>query len=487
MITIIPTPKICDEKEGKIITFIPAIHTDEENFLEKCNSFIADFKKLTDCELEFKKGGIELKLDSSLKCDSYYLDCTQTGIILSASSDEGMFYALASLTQILDVSENGIICPEVHIEDYPDKEYRSIMIDLGRYWHPACTLYKYIDTCYMYKVKYLHLHFCDNLLYTIPSKAFPKLNKPGKFYSEDDIKALNEYAKKRGVFLIPEFECPGHAPILVQNYPEIFGNDFSSGINEEAMFNEAGFKIPTDSLICAGSEKCFEATKTLLKEICDLFPDAPYINIGGDEANISLWNYCADCKKYMEENNISNENELYADYLVRIINYIFSLGKTPIVWEGFSDEYANLIPKETIVIAWEALYNLPQNLLKKGFRIINASWKPLYLVDWQMPGKATTAWDCYDILSWNIYNWQNWFEHSKAFLNPITVQPTDMVLGSMYCSWGQTYEQEIGPIMEKLGAASERTWTVKRVISDMDYLKKKNKIYPLISRLVQDV
>ncbi len=487
MITIIPTPKIYREKEEKSIIFSPAIYTEEEGFKEKCNSFIEDFKKLTECELEFKKGSIELKLNPSLDCDGYILDCTKEGIVLSASGDEGMFYALASLTQILSKEENGISCPEVHIEDKPNKEYRSLMVDLGRHWHPARTLYKYVDVCYMYKVKYLHLHLCDNLLYSVVSKAFPKLNKPGKFYTEEDIKALNDYAKKRGIILIPEFECPGHAPILVQSYPEVFGNDFSEGIDEDAMYNEAGFKIPTDSLICAGSKRCFEATKTLLKEICDLLPDAPYINIGGDEANIGLWNCCVDCKKYMKENDISNENELYADYLVRIVNYIFSLGKTPMVWEGFGKEYAHMIPKETIVIAWEALYNLPQDLLDQGFKIINASWKPLYLVAWQMPGKATTAWDYRDVLSWNVYNWQNWFEHSESFLNPITVQPTDMVLGSMYCSWEQTYEQEINGIMEKLGAASERTWNVKRVCSDTDYLIKKNKVYPLIARLIQDV
>ena len=373
----------------------------------------------------------------------------------------------------------------VHIEDYPDKDYRSLMVDLGRQWHPARTLYKYIDVCYMYKVKYLHLHFCDTLLYSFPSKAFPKLNKPGRFYTEEEIKALNAYAKTKGVILVPEFECPGHAPLLVRNYPEVFADSFSEDLKDKVLYNEAGIKITVDSLVCASSEKSLEGIKTLIKEICDLFPDSTYINIGGDEAHIKLWDMCKCCTDYMAKNNISCVKELYVDYLSRIINYVLSLGKTPMVWEGFSNEYAHKIPKETIVIVWESFYNTAPELLEKGFRVINASWKPLYLTPKQRPAKAT-SWDIYDILKWNVYNWQNWNDISEAFLNPITVQPTDAVLGSMFCSWEQTYEQEISSLMEKVGALSERTWTVKRVCSDNDYIAKRNVAYAKLARILLD-
>ena len=302
MISIIPTPKICNIKEDVSIDVKKSIYTMDDSLRNECELFSADFKKLSDLELAFEEGGIELRYDDSIRCDGYTIDVSCDGILLSASGKEGIMYALSSLTQMLTVTNDLVTCPQVHIEDYPDKEYRSLMVDLGRQWHPAHTIYKYIDVCYMYKVKYLHLHFCDTRLYTIPSKAFPKINKTGKFYSEEDIKAINVYAKKRGIVLVPEFECPGHAPILVDNYPEVFGNDFSGELDESALYNEAGIKISTNSLVCAGSDRCFDGIKTLIKEICDLFPDAPYINIGGDEANIALWKSCSDCKKYMKDN-----------------------------------------------------------------------------------------------------------------------------------------------------------------------------------------
>lgn len=482
MINIIPTPKVCTAVENARVKLKNAIYTDNRYWVIYCESFANDFEHITGCLPEYGKGGIELKLDKEIRADGYVIDCSETGITASASTNDGILYALASLLQLVEADGDNMICPKVYIEDYPDKEYRSIMIDLGREWHPADTLYKYVDICYLYKVKYLHLHFCDTNLYTLPSKAFPKLNTEGRFYSYDEIEALNLYAMHRGVVIIPEFECPGHAPVLVRNYPEVFGDKFENEVSSDYT-DENGLAIATDTLMCAGSEACFEATKTLIKEMCDLFPDSPYINIGGDEASIKLWNSCSECKKYMTEHGIKDEHELYSDYIARITSYVFTLGKTPIVWEGFPKDGADKVPKDTIVIAWESLYHLAPDLLEAGFRVINASWQPLYIVPWRQTQKH---WNGLDILKWNVYNWQNWWSKSKAFLNPINVAPTDNVLGSMLCSWQQTYEQEIGSVMENLAAVSERTWTVERVCSDEEYNTKMNSVIMKAARLLQD-
>jgi len=234
-------------------------------------------------------------------------------------------------------------------------------------------------------------------------------------------------------------------------------------------------------VLCGGSEKCFDATKALIREICDIFPDAPYINIGGDEAGVALWAKCSECQRYMKENGITDEYELYSEYIERITKYVISLGKIPIVWEGFSAKGAKRIPKETIVIAWEAVNILPQELLDEGFKIINASWQPLYVVN-----NPHLRWGPDDIMNWNVYNWQHWAKKSTATLNPINIQPTENVMGAMLCSWQQTYEQEINYIMENLAALSERTWNEKRVCDDTGFRAKLNNVYNKTARVIQD-
>ena len=109
------------------------------------------------------------------------------------------------------------------------------------------------------------------------------------------------------------------------------------------------------------------------------------------------------------------------------------------------------------------------------------SVEPLYIV----PG-LKLRWDAKDILDWNVYNWQHWWEHSEARLNPITVEATDRVLGAQLSVWECTFEEEIGRAIENLSALSERTWTVKRLWSFDEFNERAVQTILRICRFIQD-
>jgi 3'-phosphoadenosine 5'-phosphosulfate sulfotransferase (PAPS reductase)/FAD synthetase len=91
-----------------------------------------------------------------------------------------------------------------------------------------------------------------------------------------------------------------------------------------------------------------------------------------------------------------------------------------------------------------------------------------------------------DILNWNVYNWQHWWPNSYATLNPITVRPTDQVMGATLCAWGLNYEQLMSRLLENMPAMSERVWTVERK-RDFEAYKKAFKItLRRAAALVQD-
>jgi hexosaminidase len=487
MPALIPVPKTY-EKTADGVHFVPFnFFLSEEKWRENADVFCAAFKKghanaLTDG----KKGGIEVYFDASVAENAYRIETTDGPLCLYASAVEGLMYGFATALQLCTMADSAIRLPSVKIEDYPDKDYRSIMVDIGREWHPLDKLLRFVDLCFLYKVRYLNLHFADNKLYTLPSKAFPKLNVEGKYYTEEDIAALRKYAKARGVVLVPEFECPGHAPILNTYYPEVF-RDRSEGQEAGVFLNEQGEPIPSNALICAGSERAVNGVKTLLAEIAELFPEAPYIHIGGDEAQIYLWKQCADCRAYMEKNGIEDVYGLFSDYIARIANYVLSLGKTPIVWEGFPEKGNEKIPRETLVISWENHYQTTEQLLAEGFQLINASWKPLYIIpSLCMPG-GDVYWTAKDIYDWNVYNWQHWWPQSSATLNPVNIQPTEQLIGAMLCAWEMTYDQEISMIMAHLPAMADRTWSVRTVRSYAEYKEAFRPIHDLTARIMQDL
>ncbi|MBQ4528327.1 MAG: family 20 glycosylhydrolase [Clostridia bacterium] len=479
MISVIPTPKKMEIDEDKVFLLKTCVYFDNGEFEKSFGYFSDAFERIYESELKLERGGIEFYRDNSLEKAHYAIKTEDNVLKVYAPDKDGMLFAMATVLQILESTDNGIECAEVFIEDYGDKEYRSLMVDLSRKWHPFDKLLRYIDICFLYKVKYLHLHFIDSVLYTLPSTAFPKLAKPNRSYTREQIEFLNDYAESCGIIIVPEFECPGHCPVLVKTYPEVFADKLET--QTEGIVTERGVYLDTSNVLCAGSEVTWEATKTLLKEICDMFPESPYINIGGDEVNIKQWNNCTVCKEYMNEHGIADEKELFCEYIGRVTDYVLSLGKTPLVWEGFPKEGAHHISKDVIVISWETRYHLPGELLEEGFSIINCSWQPLYIVS-----HYRERWDPRDILKWNVYNWQHWWPKSEACLNPITVAPTDKVLGGMVCAWTLTYEQEINFIMENLAAMCERVWNIRRVVDDDTYLFRHIRLTTIASRLIQD-
>lgn len=484
MINLIPAPRRCALINESTHKITPAAYTACEEWVEHIAAFCDTFDRGHGVRLAVgATGGIELYRDAMLAKGEYRIE-TAGAARAFASDAEGACYALATIVQLCEVRGGEIFLPEVDVVDSPDKDYRAVMVDLGREWHPFSKLLKYVDLCYFYKVRYLNLHFADNKLYTLPSRAFPRLNEDGKHYTEEEIAYLCKYAAARGIILVPELECPGHAPILNKHYPEVFGDrtEGEGGI----MRNESGEIIDNSALICAGRESAVEGVKTLIDEICELFHEAPYIHIGGDEANISLWELCADCREYMKKNGIKDVYGLYSDYVARIARHVLLRGKTPIVWEGFPEEGADRIPKETVVISWENHYQTTHQLLAEGFRIINSAWKPMYIVPVMITQTPPFNWGQREIFDWSVYNWQHWWEKSVATENPITVEPTEQVIGAMMCAWEMTFEQEIGQVMAHLAAMSERTWSTEYRRDFLAFRDAFRHCYDICARIIQD-
>ena len=59
----------------------------------------------------------------------------------------------------------------MRIEDHPVADYRGLLIDVGRQWHPVESLRPIIEMCRLYKINYLQLHLNDNT--AGPVMAFP--------------------------------------------------------------------------------------------------------------------------------------------------------------------------------------------------------------------------------------------------------------------------------------------------------------------------
>lgn len=438
----IPQPKqskLTDEKHRyplHVVSLSPEFTAAADRFCEYA-------QKVHDLSFSRGEDGIVLEKDDSIEESRCRLECGKK-VILKAGSLQSAHWGLASLLQLMTSEGEGFSCPEGTVEDWPDASHRGLMVDLARQWHPFELLLWYVDLCYIYKVNKLQFHFTDDQSFTLPMTAYPKLSTPGRSYTREQIARLVEYAWERGVELVPEVDMPGHCGPFQRAYPEVFG----------------------DTGVLPAGEEVFDALGTVFREVADLFPHSPCIHVGGDEASVDNWKRCDRTQRYMKERGMTDLQHLYAEYIRQITDRVLAMGRTPIVWEGFHKEYNHLISKKVVVIAWESYYQPAYDLAEGGFTLINASWKPLYIVT------PDTHWTPEEILQWHPRNWQHWWEKSAAYPDGYTLDKgTSTVLGGQLCAWGdklQNYEnplegclEELALIQERLPALAEATWNVR--------------------------
>lgn len=461
---IIPKPKYY--KESGLLNILPCICLDEE--LSSCKkAFSRIAYKVFGLRFKEGEGGICVKLNPSLAEEEYEIK----GNTVFAKTKAGASYGLSTMLQLLERDGDKYILKNTEISDKPDNKFRCLMIDLGRQFHEFETLLSYVDLCYVNKVKFLQLHFSDNEIWTLPLDCLPEVASKGKSYTKTELAFLVEYAKDAEIELVPEFEGIGHSAYLNSVYPNRFGNEYDTEKSNETDGAINGELVYNDNIMCIGRPNIFEDIKAILTEIAEIFKYSKYIHVGCDEARHQNWLSCKHCRKYMKENGFSSTRDTYSHFAKKIIDICFSLGRTPIVWEGFPKEGSEEISRDTIVISWENYYQTTKELLDGGFKIINASWKPLYIVppSTSFAGEPndTFMWSVADY-DWNLYKWDNWAKFSKAY-GGIEIEPDENVLGGMLCTWNCKYEEEVERLLQDIPALSDRTWNTTDFVQTKDF------------------
>ena len=472
---IIPKPKMYEENGN--LSIAPFICLDKELATAK-KAFSRVAYKAYGLHFKDGEGGIYVKLNPALSDEEYEID----GNTVYAKTLKGASYGLATVIQLLERNGDGYVLKNTKIKDTPDNDFRAFMIDLGRQFHEFEILLSYVDLCYVNKVKYFQIHFTDNLLWTLPLDCFPEAATKGKSYTKSEIAFLVEYAKEAEVELIPEYEGIGHSEYLNSVYPDRFGNEYDTDTVEKtggAINGESAFK---DNIMCIGRPNIFEDIRAMLSEISEMFKYSKYIHIGCDEAKHEDWLRCKHCRAYMEKNGFKSTLAMYSHFTKKIIDICFDLGKTPIVWEGFPKEGSEDISRDTIVVSWENYYQTTEELLEGGFKIINASWKPLYIVPFRKYARETFEWSVID-KDWNLFKWGNWAEFSKAY-NGKEIEPNENVLGGMLCAWECHFEEEVDRIIENLPALSDRTWNTSEYFAKDEFETASKKLIEIEKKLV---
>ena len=218
-----------------------------------------------------------------MKTRPYTLISTPDSIRIEAATPLGALHGMETLLQLTQATPSGYVIPSVTIDDSPRFRWRGLMIDCGRHFEPIDVLKRNLDAMAAVKLNVFHWHLTEDQGFRIESKRFPRLTEQGSdglFYTQDQARDLVEYARLRGIRVVPEFEMPGHSTAWLVAYPEL-----SSGTRPTAIRREFGV---SDFVLDPTREETYTFLESFLSEMVAIFPDR-YIHIGGDEAPAPDW------------------------------------------------------------------------------------------------------------------------------------------------------------------------------------------------------
>ena len=345
--------------------------------------------------------------------ESYTLDVTASGAKIHAANPLGSMHGLQTFLQLVSITADGFAVPAVSIQDQARFVWRGLMIDSARHFIPLPVIKRNLDGLEAVKMNVFHWHLSDNEGFRVESKKLPKLQQSGsdgQFYTQDEIRDLIEYARDRGIRVVPEFDMPGHSTAWFVGYPEL-----ASGQGPYELERKWGVFDPAMN---PTNEKTYKFLDTFIGEMAKLFPD-PYFHIGGDEVNGKEWDNNPKVQEFMKSHNIKTDVELQAYFSQRIQELVTKHGKTPVGWDEI---FVPGVSKNILIHSWRG----PEALAaaaKQGYRgilsngyYIDLGWSAArhYAID-PMGGAAANlpAEDKARILGgedtmWSEYvNWEN--------------------------------------------------------------------------------
>jgi len=380
---IIPLPKTYTLNDGKFaLSSNTIIGMNDASLLPQANYLQTELQKSNGIAIAVDQSEGKATIDLQLvKLDelpgAYSIKIVPERITISSATNEGVFYGLVSLLQIVRTSPAGGVSQlqGCEITDIPRFQWRGFMLDESRHFFGKEKVKQLLDWMAFYKLNKFHWHLTDVNGWRLEIKKYPKLTIIGgignktdtsaeaKFYTQAEIKEVVDYAASRFITVIPEIDMPGHATAANKAYPEYSGG--------------STVKYPNFTFD-PSNENTYQFLADILKETKSLFPSG-MIHLGGDEValGIQAWAGRPSIMDMMAKNNFTSLADLEHYFFRRMTDTVLRVGDKILCWDEAAD--SDLPADKTIVFWWRQ--NVPSQLklaLDKKYQVVLCPRLPLY-------------------------------------------------------------------------------------------------------------
>lgn len=327
-----------------------------------------------------------IKLPEQGQSKEYYkLDVASSGVSIVASHEQGLFYGIQSLRQLIDVRNwknpsDRLSIKNAKIIDQPRFEYRGLMLDVSRNFHSKETVLEILDLMALYKLNKFHFHLTDDEGWRLEIDGLPELTSIGAsrghtlderdhtlpfyasgpdpndsygsgYYTQEDFIDILKYATDRHIEVIPEIDLPGHMRAAIRAMTARYHTFMEEGetgnveaahqylledFEDQSTYSSAqGYN---DNALCVCQESSFRFIEKVIDEVAKMYTaaNAPFktFHSGGDEVAYGAWQQSPVCKEFIQSSDeVNSTDDLHAYTMKRLKTMLAKYNLVSAGWE----------------------------------------------------------------------------------------------------------------------------------------------------------
>ena len=301
--------------------------------------------------------------------EAYTLTVNKGGVTIRARQSVGLFRGAQTLRKSLPAT-GPVELPFTTIADKPRFSYRGVHLDCSRHYFPVAVVKQYLDLLALHGCNQFHWHITDDQGWRFEVKALPDLAAKGSirqqtvisrntgvydgqpyggYYTQDECREIVRYAAERYINIIPEIDLPGHMQAALHVYPNLgcTGGPYP-------VWQVWGV---SNDVLCGGNPDVLTFIKTVLGELCDVFP-SKLIHIGGDECPKVRWKNCPKCQAKIRELGLKDdgkhslENQLQTYINHEAEQFLATRGRNIIGWD---ETLEGGLTEGAVVMSWRGV------------------------------------------------------------------------------------------------------------------------------------
>jgi hexosaminidase len=196
----------------------------------------------------------------------------------------GALRALETFSQLVYENEatKEYLINVTHISDFPRYKFRAMHLDTARHFIPKKVIYANLDAMAYNKFNVFHWHIIDDQSFPFESKQYPEITAKSAYtrnhvYTQKDVYDIIEYARMRGIRVIPEIDTPGHTHAIGKAFPELLTPCYGEGPTKPYTPRYPDFS-PTE-ILNPMKNQTYTFMKELFREFKQTFKD-DFIHLG---------------------------------------------------------------------------------------------------------------------------------------------------------------------------------------------------------------